>query len=99
MIIKFKILFQKLCQLKSDWDEVIPEELMGEWNGLIADLGPVSIARSYFSEINEPLTSATLYGFCDASTKAYAAVVYLVLKTDTQNVVHFVAAKTRVAPL
>ena len=102
MIIKFKILFQKLCQLKTDWDEVIPEEMVGEWNCLISDLNlaiPVSIARSYLSEINDPLTSATLYGFCDASTKAYAAMVYLVLKTDTQNVVHFVAAKTQVAPL
>ena len=78
VIIKFKILFQKLCQLKSGWDEVIPEELMGEWTGLISDLNlatPVSIARSYFSEINDPLTSATPCGFCDASTKAYAAVV------------------------
>ena len=102
VIIKFKILFQRLCQLKSDWDEMIPEELVGEWNGLISDLNlaaPVSIARSYISEINDPLTSATLYGFCDASIKAYAAVIYLVLKTGTESVVRFVAAKTRVAPL
>ena len=46
VIIKFKILFQKLCQLKSDWEEVI---LVGEWNVLISDLNlaaPVSMARS-----------------------------------------------------
>ena len=78
LLVKFKILFQKLCQFKSDWDEVMPEELVEEWNTLISDLNlavPLSIDRSYISEISDPLTSVTLYGFCDASTKAYAAVV------------------------
>ncbi len=41
----------------------------------------------------------TLYGFCDASTRAYAAVVYLVLRTDAAKTVQFVVSKTRVAPL
>ena len=36
VIICFKILFQKLCQCKSD--EVIPEELEGEWKLLVSDL-------------------------------------------------------------
>ncbi len=43
--------------------------------------------------------SMTLYGFCDASTRAYAAVVYLVMRTDAATTVHFVVSKTRVAPL
>ena len=37
-----------------------------------------------------------LCGFCHT---AYAAVVYLVLRTDTDVMVRFVIAKTRVAPL
>ena len=37
----------------------------------------------------------TLCGFCDASTKAFAAVVYILLRTKTQCIVRFVAAKTR----
>ena len=72
-----------------------------EWPYLLA--APMSIARSYLSEINDPLTSATLIWVLCASTKAYATVVYLVLKTidnyyysaynimlktDTQNMVH-----------
>jgi len=40
-----------------------------------------------------------LCGFCDASTRAYAAVVYLVLRTNTDTTVRFVVSKTRVAPL
>ena len=102
MIIRFKVLFQKLCLCKCDWDEAIPEELLEEWNRLISDLGmtlPVSLPRSYTSELDSHLKSATLCGFCDASTKAYAAVVYLVLRSETDCVTRFVAAKTRVAPL
>ncbi len=36
--IKFKILFQKLCQNKLEWDSALPEELMQEWKDLVADL-------------------------------------------------------------
>ena len=102
VIIRFKILFQKLCQCKSDWDDVIPKGLIEEWKSPIADLNeaqPMSLPRSYFYDITDPLTSITLCGFCDASAKAFAAVVYLLLKTKTHSVVRFIAAKTRVAPL
>jgi hypothetical protein len=43
--------------------------------------------------------SYRLHGFCDASERAYAAVVYLVVQTDSERCVRFVASKTRVAPL
>ena len=102
VIIKFKILFQKLCQCKTDWDDVMPEDLTEEWRNLITDLGearPISLQRSYLHGMADPLTSMTLCGFCDASTKAFAAVVYILLRTKTQCIVRFVAAKTRVAPL
>ena len=41
----------------------------------------------------------TLQGFCDASCRAYAAVVYLRIETLNGIHVRFVAAKTRVAPI
>ena len=102
VIIRFKVLFQKLCQCKSDWDEVIPDDLVEEWKDLISDLNvasPVSLPRSYLCGISGPISSVTLHGFCDASIRAYAAVVYIHMRTDTYSVVQFVAAKTRVAPL
>ena len=61
--IRFKVLFQKLCRDKLDWDESLPEELMGEWSKLVSDLGeggPISIPRSYFHHTNAPATSVTL---------------------------------------
>ena len=40
----------------------------------------------------------SLQGFCDASSGAYAAVVYLKIKNSTESIVNFVACKTCVAP-
>ena len=40
-----------------------------------------------------------MYGFGDASTKAYCAVVYLVYRTRAGVRAKLLAAKTRIAPL
>ena len=72
--IKFKILFQKLCQTKLDWDNLLPEELIKEWKELVADLSegcPISITRNYYNNVEGIPTSTIPCGFCDAS---YAAV-------------------------
>lgn len=100
--IKFKILLQKLCQIKLDWDHPIPGQLIKEWKDLVADLSEgcrMSIPRSYLFDVQGMPVTTTLCGFCDASTQAYAAVVYLIVKTNAQTVDRFVVAKTRVAPL
>jgi len=100
--IKFKILFQKLCQSKLEWDCDLPEELLKEWKSLLADLkeaGPISIPRSYDYRVEGTPSSYTFCGFCDASTRAYAAVIYLVIDSDINTEVKFLVSKTRVAPL
>ena len=102
VIIRFKIMLQRLCQHRIDWDDKIPTELMKEWNGMVTDIREapaMSLPRCYLAGVTEPLITTTLYGFCDASTKAYAAVIYLQLITKSQIIVRFVAAKTRVAPV
>ena len=42
--------------------------------------------------------AARLIGFCDASARAYAAVIYLRMEVNNNVGVTFVAAKTRVSP-
>ena len=91
-----------VCESKVDWDQTLTGELVQEWKTLISDLQenqPISIPRSYLANVNGEIASYKLYGFCDASFKAYAAVVYLVSKTEEDTFVRFVVAKTRVAPL
>lgn len=45
------------------------------------------------------MRSYSLQGFCDASRRAYAAVVYLQVETVVGTFTRFLCAKTRVAPL
>ena len=65
--------------------------------------GPVAVGITlgwilcYFNTVSTG--DCSLYGFCDASTAAYAAVVYLVAETSSHRSSSFVAAKTRVVPL
>jgi hypothetical protein len=89
VVIKFKILFQELCEKKcptqvADFDH----EFEGGSNLL-----------DFLTGTNGQVISYRLHGFCDASERAYAAVIYLVVQTDSERCVRFVASKTRVAPL
>lgn len=42
--------------------------------------------------------SYRLCGFCDASLKAYSAVVYILMETDTTVGCKLVSSKTKVSP-
>ena len=61
----------------------------------------MSHPSSYLCKIAaDPLArSHSMGSVMHPSTGAHAAVVYLLIKTETYSVVRFVAAKTRVAPL
>ena len=100
--VRFKILFLKMCQDKIDWDTTLPSNLIQEWQELVTDLSkgrPISVTRSYLHCIDKDPAALTLCGFCDASSQAYAAVVYLMLRTSSGVVIQFVVSKTQVAPL
>jgi hypothetical protein len=102
IVVKFKMFFQELCGAKLEWDEPLSGGLLSRWNVLKSSLyetQPISIPRCYFAVISGPFVSHTLCGFCDASLKAYAGVVYLLSETESGPLVRFVAAKTRVSPL
>ena len=100
--IRLKVLIQDLCELKIDWDQPLDGAILSKWQALVSDLQeaqPISIPRSYFNGVNGEVRLYQLYGFCDASIRAYAAVVYLVIETDVGNYVKFVVSKTHVAPI
>ena len=102
VVVHFKIFLRQLCKAKLDWDQPLPPELLKEWMVLSQSLQytqPSSITRGYLSGLQGEPISYTLCGFCDASEKAYAGVVYLLVETRSYQSVKFVAAKTRVAPL
>ena len=59
----------------------------------------LSIPRCYLDGDSQEVESYSLRGFCDASKVAYAAVIYLLIKTASGYFVKFIASKTRVSPL
>ena len=103
VVVKFKIFFQTLCEKRVAWDDPLPADLAQQWESLIAGLQggpPISIPRVCFSGSYRQIKTCHLYGFCDASARAYAAVIYMVIETEEgYGEPCFVAAKSRVAPI
>uniref|UniRef100_A0A1X7UBY6 Reverse transcriptase domain-containing protein n=1 Tax=Amphimedon queenslandica TaxID=400682 RepID=A0A1X7UBY6_AMPQE len=99
-IICFKILFQILCEAKISWDGELPEELFVHWTRLLKSLRefkPIEIPCSQGNGAN--ILSCSLHGFCNASLKAYAAIIYLVVRTEVGHLTKLLCSKTRVAPI
>ena len=74
-------------------------ESLERWRLFIQELRicqPIRIPRCYSHCV---LRAYELHGFCDASTTAYAAVVYLLVKGEGDCTVKIIASKSRVAPL
>ena len=97
VIVQFKMLFHAFCEAKLDWDEPLSGKILERWHSLSAGLQEgqtVSIPRCYLDGVNGEIATFSLYGFCNASLGAYAAVVYLQVRTDVGCTVKFVAAKT-----
>ena len=83
IIICFKVLFQILCEAKLSWDDELPEELLTHWTHLLKGLRefkPIEIPSLLSNGAN--IRGCSLHGFCDASSKAYAAVIYLIIETE-----------------
>jgi Pao retrotransposon peptidase/Family of unknown function (DUF5641)/Integrase zinc binding domain len=93
-----KLLIQTLWENGYQWDEVLPPEITKKWLTLEKEfplLEEIKIPRCIHSDNK----NMELHGFCDASEKAYAAVVYA--RTEVSNIIKItmLAAKTKVAPL
>ncbi|KAL5491930.1 hypothetical protein EMCRGX_G017306 [Ephydatia muelleri] len=101
--VQFKMLFQDICAAKLNWDEMLSGELLAKWNCLLSSLEKsqsLCIPRCYFNNFTSSTScTCSLVGFCDASQKAYAAVIFLRMRMADQCVTRLVASKTRVAPL
>lgn len=84
-----------------EWDDELPQESAQKWNDYctrLPDLHSISIPRWDDRELND--TTYQIHGFADASTRAYAAAVYLrVTNSKSEHKVTLLAAETKVAPI
>uniref|UniRef100_UPI001439C39A uncharacterized protein LOC117162199 n=1 Tax=Bombus vancouverensis nearcticus TaxID=2705178 RepID=UPI001439C39A len=100
VIVRAKMLLQRIWSSKIDWDESLPIELHIEWERYYAQLPLLNNVRFPRKAIIESAIEIGLHGFCDASEKAYGACVYLrTLNTNGRVWTQLLTAKSKVAPL
>ncbi|XP_048262969.1 uncharacterized protein LOC125385367 [Bombus terrestris] len=100
VIVRAKILLQRVWALKLDWDESLPSELHTEWDRYYIQLPLLSDIRFPRKTVVKAATQIELHGFCDASEKAYGACIYLrSLSSDGRIETQLLTARSKVAPL
>lgn len=101
VIITAKILLQQLWLLKCDWDDVIPTPLFSQWADFYEQLPKLELLNiPRWTKYGHDVNFAELHGFSDASTRAYAAAVYLrIVPLEGPPVISLLVAKSKVAPL
>ena len=96
-----KVFMQRLWRLKLNWDEELPSDALHDWQIVyhaFMALTEVSLPRWTGHDANS--VRCELHGFADASTVAYAAVIYLrIISTTNEVTISLIAAKSKVAPI
>nr|XP_042900347.1 uncharacterized protein LOC107450801 [Parasteatoda tepidariorum] len=82
------------------WDDPVPQDIKEKWIKYRVDISQVTLTVPRTVLLYSP-SGFELYCFCDASEKAYAAVILVYLKssTITTTQISVLTSKTRVAPL
>ncbi|XP_045501444.1 uncharacterized protein LOC123698739 [Colias croceus] len=97
-IVLAKILMQKLWLEKANWDEDLNIYIKEEWKNIRDDLQnikDITIDR-WLGTVNTNFDTIEIHGFSDASTLAYAAVVYCRVRNDDGTYsTSLIAARTR----
>ncbi|XP_070526174.1 uncharacterized protein [Cardiocondyla obscurior] len=100
-IICAKIIIQRLWKLKISWDDPVPPLIMSRWEKVYSSfscLNSLQIPR--WIGFSAASNFIELHGFADASSEAYAAVVYSrVISTSGEITVSLLMGKSKVAPL
>ena len=101
VMVGLRMLLQKLCLNKCEWDSPIPQHqrhYLQKWMNDMEKVNQISVSRYYFPGERKKVKSASLHGFGDASKEAYCAVVYLCIETEEGYRTSLVSSKTRVTP-
>nr|CAI5832998.1 unnamed protein product [Callosobruchus analis] len=99
-VILVKILLQELWVHKLSWEDTVPSGIAEYWKKLRSDFYQLETLNIQRQIVCREYSSIQLHGFCDVSSKAYGAAVYLRSVDASGSVqVSLVAAKSSVAPL
>ena len=99
VVIIAKIFLQEIWELKTEWDERVPEGILSRWVTFLANLPFLSKIRLPRWVHYDPECSIQLHAFCDASEKAFCGAIYIRTTSTKGHHCHLIVAKTKVAPL
>jgi hypothetical protein len=101
IIIKAKLILQKMWSLRLSWDERVPDELHQMWTQFISDLmnvNNIKVNRKILTLF--PAVKFEIHGFCDSSQSAYGATIFIRSVDSYGNgSTNLLCSKSRVAPL
>ncbi|GFR28676.1 uncharacterized protein TNCT_318141 [Trichonephila clavata] len=99
VITKAKIFLQSLWQLKLDWNDPLPSNLVSYWKSFIDALESINCLNIPRYCLQDK-SIRKLHGFYDSSEKAYGAALYLrYIISSGQISVRLLCSKSKVAPL
>nr|XP_049461754.1 uncharacterized protein LOC125906540 isoform X2 [Anopheles coluzzii] len=100
VIIRAKIMMQNLWRDGIEWDEEVSPCVIKEWNEFTAQLPLLRQLQIPRMVLPSETKNASIYGFCDASAKAYGCAIYVrYLNVKGKWKSHLLCSKSRVAPL
>jgi len=97
LTVRAKLMFQSLWKTNVDWDDEIPAGLQSDWSSYTDDLQKLNSLAIPRWVRSSGSSNYSLYGFSDASEKAYSACIYIVATNDVRPTSHLLVSKTKVA--
>ncbi|KAI5748367.1 hypothetical protein M8J77_024789 [Diaphorina citri] len=94
-----KLIIKELWCPKIDWDEALPNSICQKWTKFVQELPLLQdfkISR-HLSIVKN--STVKLIGFCDASSAALGACVYVHVDTGGAIFTHLICAKSKIAPV
>ncbi len=102
-VVLARCIFQQTWKLGLSWDSPVPEDIQQHWDTWLSDLPTLHnhpVPRRLSPLSDSVISTSSLHGFCDASTMAYGAAVYLrTVFADGFVSVTLVSTKARVLPV
>lgn len=94
-----KILFQDTWLNGVKWDEILPPPIAERWQKWISELLDLENIRIPRWVGISPSTDIEIHVFCDASERAYGAVLYIRYVQDNAINVRLVCSRNRISPI
>ncbi|XP_043485239.1 uncharacterized protein LOC122513069 [Leptopilina heterotoma] len=100
IIIVAKMLMQDLWLQKLDWDSELPQKFREKWDSYFHKLKSIDAIQIPRWTGHKEGSKIEVHGFADASSRAYAGVVYIrILNPNESPRLTILQAKTKVAPI